>query len=189
MAFDDRLQCLLLGLAIGFVLGYLARLLREIRGVKEELDEVDSIVKEIKDHDRNDSGFMHIPWVANVAALLVVGLAVYAAFASQKASNSVEDSVTCNRQVLAQVVESLNERSTYSTGMASANIELQQSQADFFAILLHKPPYSELRRSRAVQQYYEDLQTFLVLAKKNRSKVATNPYPTVYDFSACLGKD
>jgi hypothetical protein len=191
MAFDDRLTSLLLGLVIGFVLGYFVRLMREI---KKELDEVEKVVKDLGDHDndqngkhkREETGFMRYPMVANVAILLVVGLTAYAAFLSQKAVNDSQDAVTCNRQTLAEVIESLNERSTYSTDMAKANIELQRSQSDFFAVLLHKPPYSDARRSRAVRKYYEDLQTFLSLAEKNQGKLSNNPYPTIDDFSGCL---
>lgn len=192
MAFDDRLQYLLLGIVIGFVLGYLVRLVKDI---KEELDEVDTIVKRIEHHD-DESGFMRYPWIANIAILLVVGLTAYASFVSQKASNEVADAqeqqeqvVACNQMVLAQALEALNERSTYTTGMATSNIELQQSQSDFFTILLHKPPYSEQKRTKAVQDYYSDLQTFLRIAHKNVKKVKNNPLPTIEDFQDCLSKN
>lgn len=212
MAFDDRLQSLLLGVAIGFVLGYLVRLVQGIQkgvaDVKEELDEVDEIVKRI-DHDtsesshinsdevepirQNEKGFMTTRWGANIAAILVVGLAFYASIVSQNASNDVQDSqdrssqvVTCNKKVLSEVLIALDERSTYTSELAAANIDLQQAQYDFFTLLAHKPPYSEERRMRAFLVYVDAQRVFLDLAEKSRAKVETHPFPTIEDFSTCL---
>ena len=199
MAFDDRLQYLLLGLGIGFVLGYLVRLVqgiqKDVEDVKEELDEVDEIVKRI-DHDTNEGGFMTTRWGANIAAILVVALAFYASIVSQNASNDVQKSqdrtdqvVTCNQNVLAEVLIALDERSTYSADLAAANIDLQQAQYDFFTLLAHKPPYSEERRHRAFLVYVDAQRAFLDLAEKSRAKVATHPYPSIEDFSTCLEKN
>lgn len=211
MAFDDRLLFLLLGVVIGFVFGYLTRLMQGMKEIKEELDEVDEIVKEnlgshhdddykgahMKPFRQNEKGFMKLSsrQVANVAVLLLVGLAFYASVVSQKASNDATDSqermeqiVSCNRTTMTAVLESLNERSTYTVEMARANIDLQTSQSKFFAVLLHEPPYSEARRARAVQEYYADLQTFLTLAEKNQGQLAQNQFPTIEEFEDCLQK-
>lgn len=191
MAFDDRLQFLLLGMAIGFVLGYLVRLVRDI---KEELDEVDEIVKkELGPHDRGEGGFMRIPLAADIAILLVVGLTAWASFVSQKASNDVQNTqdrieriILCNQNVLTATLDSLNERSTFTKESVSANIDLQQSQSNFLTILLHNPPYSEAKRAKSIQKYFEDLQRYLSVANKNRDKIATNPLPTLKEFTNCL---
>lgn len=208
MAFDDRLQYLLLGVGIGFVLGYLVRLLLEVRDdvqdIKEELDEVDEIVKKnLGNHEKNEAGFMTKPWRANLAMLLVVGIAFFAAVQSQKASNDanasleraqasldrVKEVVTCLTDTQSLVISALNKRSKYSPKMANANIDLQTSQSEFFSILLHQPPYSEIRREQAVKDYFDDLQTFLKVAQKNQGKLKNNPFPKIADFTDCLNED
>lgn len=194
MAFDDRLVYLLLGMAIGFVLGYFTRLVRE---TKEELDEVkDEIEKDVipnlHRHERDEDGFISST-AASIMLLLVVGLAAFASFASQKASNDanhaldrVETISTCNQKVLTAALVALNERSTYTKASADANVDLQKSQRDFFTILLHQPPYSEAKQSQSVQDYYQDLLTFLKLAKKNAEKVGSNPYPDPSELQQCV---
>lgn len=190
MAFDDRLQFLLLGMAIGFVLGYLVRLVRDI---KEELDEVKEEIEEVlPSRKNNNGGFIKIP-LRDIAILLVVGLTAWAAFVSQKASNDVENSqdrsklqTACTIAITGEALDALNQRSTFTKAAADANIELQQSQSDFFGLLLHQPPFSETRRAEAAQQYFGDLQQFLVLAKKSSNKVSENPFPTVKDLQNCL---
>ncbi len=214
MAFDDRLQYLLLGMGIGFVLGYLVRLVQSIRNdvgsirnavkdVKEELDEVDEIVKkELGNghHDMNEGGFIRPGWVANIAVLLVVGLTAWAAIVSQKASNDVQDAndqlksaqvqlehqTQCNRTVLRSALIALNERTTYSTAQVDANLALQTSFSDLLGILLHQPPYSERKRARATTSYYQDLTNFVSIADKTKRKQEENPYPDSAELDACL---
>ena len=198
MAFDDRLLFLLLGVGIGFVIGYLTRLAREMKDIKEELDEVDTIVKENlgNDHESNEDGFMRNPWVANVAILLVVGLTAWASFVSQKASNDVRNSqeqsekvVACLQTTLGDVLIALDERSTYTRGLAEANTKLQKAQSKFFEILRHEPPYSLDRREQAVEDYVDALNKFLMLSAKNKKKISENEFPTIQVFSDCLPED
>lgn len=198
---DDRWIHLLVGMAIGFVLGYFTRLVQDLREevheVKEELDEVkDEIEHEVFPRIRDESGFMRYPWIANIAVLLTVGLTVYAAFVSQKASNDsqasqdrIENIVLCLQNAQSQTLKTLNERSTFTKATADANIELQQSQEVFFSILLHKPPFDEARRSQAAADYFQDLQRFLTLAKKGNTKVTENPFPTDEAFGDCLRRE
>lgn len=206
MAFDDRLQFLLLGVAIGFVLGYTFRLLQNILEkldkteikvdrVKEELDEVDEIVKgKLVTRDRGEGGFMSSRVRANIAMGVVVGLTLWASIVSQRASHNAIESqekydkvVSCLTFTLNNVLLNLNERSTYSEDMATANIDLQRAQDAFFAALLHEPPYTEDRRSRAARAYADALQAFLIVAQKNKAKLKNYEIPTIKDFSACLG--
>lgn len=193
MAFDDRLQFLLLGMAIGFVLGYLVRLVREI---KEELDEVDDIVKkELGNHDRGESGFMEIRYLKDIAILLVVGLTAWASFVSQKASNDSQDTqdrietVTyCMLTSQSEALNALNERSTYTKEQANANIDLQTDFATFFNLLLHQPPFSSEEQRKAAEKYQTSLNNFVDVSKKTRSKVEDNPFPTVDDLRTCIRK-
>lgn len=196
MAFDDRLQHILLGLAIGFVLGYLTRLAQNIldgvKDVKEELDEVDEIVKRIN-HDTNEDGFMTTRWGVNIAAILVVGLAFYASFVSQKASHETEavtqrvETVSfCNLKVTTLALNALNERSTYSKQQVKANIRLQTDFSTFFNLILHQPPYSSEKQRKAAETYQKSLERFLIVSKKSKDKVVNNPFPIAEDLRKCI---
>lgn len=83
MALTDRLESILIGIVIGFVLGYLTKTLREI---KQELDEVDNKVSEMKD----DKGAISFPAWRDALLMIVVFATAYAAILSQRASNDIE---------------------------------------------------------------------------------------------------
>lgn len=95
MDWNERLGWLVLGMLAGFVLGYIVRSLREI---KEELDEVKDLEKEhIREHhdeelpERGEQGLTRKPVLLDIVLLLVVLLTAYAAFSSQKNSNDLEE--------------------------------------------------------------------------------------------------
>lgn len=189
MGLDDRLWYLLLGCLIGFVLGYITRALRDI---KEELQEVEHVVRK-----KDERGFMRYPLVADLALILVVVVTVYAAFASQKASNDVKDAqdriaqvTKCNQVYLTRALEALNERSTYSSDQAKANVNLQQKQLAFLTILLDVPPPTPAEGRKALTDYYkavqEGLEKFIDLSGKTLAKYRANPYPTEDELQACL---
>jgi len=191
MAFDDRLLLFLFGCIIGFILGYIVR---SLRAIKEELDEVDEIVKEkFPNHTRNEDGIVRHPLVMDLALLLVIVLTVWASFASQKASNDVQEtqdqqtrSTLCVQQYLSKTISALNERTTYTQEQAEKNVELQKAQAKFLGLLLHKPPYSEKRRTEAVDRYVDTLTDFVEVSGKASDKVDANPYPTNEELRDCL---
>ena len=196
MAFDDRLGFLLLGGAIGFILGYIVRSLREI---KEELDEVDEIVKR-RDHGGNDRGAVSLRLVEQTALVVVLILVVYAAFASQVASNNSEKAQNdlksqqefvarvsvCNKIYLSKALSALNERTTYSEAQVNSNVDLQTSFSKLLGILLHQPPFSEAKREHATADYFQDLTKFISIADKTKRKQLENPFPETSELDACL---
>jgi hypothetical protein len=186
MGLGDRLGWLLLGCLIGFVLGYIVRYLHEI---KEELDEVDHVVR--KSH--NEDGFVRNPIVLDVTLLLVVALTVWAAFASQKASNEVQQSqktisriTFCNEQYLSKTIEALNERTTYSQEQANSNVALQRAQARFLTVVLTDPPVSKVQSKAALGQYFDALTKFVTVNGKADQKIENYPYPTNTELEDCL---
>lgn len=128
-----------------------------------------------------------------IATAVCVALTAGAAILAQSSANESDKAVArvqgvtlCNQRIMARTLIALNERSTFTKATADANVNLQQSQADFFGILLHRPPYSENRRTQSSYDYYHDLQEFLGLAKKGAKKVAHNPFPTIRDYNHCI---
>jgi len=189
MSLDERLGWLLVGCVIGFVLGYIVRALRDI---KEELDEVDGILKK-SPRSRNDRGFMRFPIISDIALLAVVLLTVWASFSSQHASNQVHEQqkvqtriTSCTNEYLAKTIKALNERTTYSQEQAAANVALQKAQSEFLGALLHVPPYSSEVKQKALQSYFETLNKFVEISGKSDDKVSQNPYPTATEFTDCV---
>lgn len=186
MGFDERLGWLLFGCAIGFVLGYIVRSLRDI---KEELDDVEKLVKQQK----NEDGFVRYPLVMDIALLCVVVLTVWAAFASQRASNDVQSTqndlartTVCTQQYLSKTIRALNERTTYSQQAVAANVELQRAQAEMLSVLLREPPVGDPDREKAVQSYFRALTDFVSLSGRSGQKADTYPYPTNEELAECL---
>ena len=191
MGLDDRLMYLLLGVCVGFILGYITRTLREI---KEELYEVDGRVS----RKRDDAGFMRYPVVADVMVVLVVVITVWAAFASQRASNEVRDNqdqiariTECNQVFLSRTIQRLNERTEYSGEQARANVQLQTEQAKLLAALLVQPPPTAVEGRAALEEYYESgVRDFIEANDKALKIYKENPYPTEEELSDCFsGRD
>lgn len=189
MNFQERIGWLIVGCMIGFAVGYIVRYLQEI---KDELDEVDDIVTKLA-RDPNDDGFVSSHIVGDIALLIVVLLVVWAAFSSQSASNDAKDTqrrfaqtTTCNQEYLTKTVRALNERTEFTQQQASANVDLQKAQADFFALLLRKPPESVAVRTDAAQTYLRTLTDFVAVSGKSAKKVEQYPFPTPEELSACF---
>lgn len=196
MAFDDRLTALLLSFLVGAVVGYLVRLLQDIladvKGMKEELDEVDEIVKTELVTRKDEKGYFRLSFNV-IAMLLVVGLAFYASVVSQRASNDSKKAVEtnaivtyCNLDITTKALTALNERSTYTASQTSANVELQKAFAEFFNLLLHVPPFPDEEQLAAAQKYQASLNNFVKIAEKTTDKIYKNPFPTVAQLVNCI---
>lgn len=190
----ERAIYLALGGAIGFIVGYITRSLRDI---KEELDDVD---QKVTRHENDQRGIVRWPLAANVALGLVLVLSVWASIASQISSNRANDAsdrsddavsrlstlVKCNGQVLDNLVDASNDRTTYSADQIQANVALQNSFSTLLGVLLHQPPFDEARQEKAVSDYYSDLQTFVVTSHKTADQVKANPYPVKDALGICI---
>lgn len=136
MDLGERLGWLVLGMAVGFVLGFIVARLRVI---EQKVDEVDGHVKH---RARDEIGFMRVPIIADAMVLIVVLITAWAAFASQKATNDVHET----QQDLAEVT--------------LCNQQYLKSQAEFLAILLEVPPPSNKEKREALTKYYELLTAY-----------------------------
>lgn len=191
MPLGERIGWLVLGMAVGFVLGYIVALLRDIT---EGVDEIDTIVKEKRPRRvRGEGGFMRIPVLADVLYILALVIVVWGAFSAQKATNEVEatqnrlEQVTsCNEDTLTRTVEALNERTQYTAAQATRNVELQRAQYQFLAILLEDPPPSDARINQSLRVYIDALGEFVVVNTKATETQQKFPYPTPEDYQSCL---
>jgi len=183
---QDKITYFIVGALVGFAFGYITRSLRKINKTVEEMDD---LLKK----GRDERGFMRIPAVADAAFLVILALTLYGVVGSQKASRDVQDAqdaqgrtVACTQQYLSKTIKALNERTTYTTEQASANVELQKSQATFLNIFLRKPPASNTEAEDALNAYFSSLTEFVKVAGQTQQKVTTNPYPTDEEFVTCV---
>lgn len=197
MAFDDRLTWLLIGVVIGFFAGYVTRTLREI---KEEVHEVDEIVKSEWHEKHDEAGALSPTFWPNVIMILVVVITFWAAVQSQIAANKVTSTqadlittqkqlgnvVSCNKKLLTQALDVLNARTRVSEEAAKANLQLQKSQGLMFDVLLHIPPYEADRQTRSVQVYAEALKKFIDAGGAVEYSTKVNRFPKAEDLSDCI---
>lgn len=197
MDLNDRLVYLLIGVGIGFILGYITKALRNI---EEELHEVDENVKKVKD----EGGFIRFPIFANLALVTVLVVAVWASFAAEKNNDALVETqeelarqqvliqriTTCNQMYLEQTVSALNERTTYSSDQARSNVKLVEAQARFLRILLTEPTPPEPVRRDALRLYFDPtVLTFIEFNERALAKFKANPYPTADDVNTCLNSE
>ncbi len=193
MGLDDRLTWLLIGCIIGAVLGYTTRFLqdlsRSLQEIKEELDEVDEIVR----RQGGERGSLTPDLALKIAVPVVVILTAVAAFQSQIALNRAHDVQTlnsaqsdCTTSLLAQTFKALNIRTQYTSSQTEENVELQTAQAAMIGVLLHKPPYTEERRTQAAQDYFSSLNEFLHVSGTTKKTLDDFPYPTAQDLDRCV---
>lgn len=201
---DERVTYLLIGIAIGFMLGYFTAYLKKIR---KSVEHVEQIV--MKDHKEEGSVRLpsyHLPpsllefkrkhfrW-RSVALFLVVAMTVWAAIASQVASNeskrnaeSISKVTFCNQQIISKLVVALNERVESGRAQTNANVNLQKGFLDFLRVLQFDPPKPEAERREAFDGYVKKLDNFVEKADESKAKGDQFPYPTFNELSECLDK-
>lgn len=188
MGLDERFAYLLVGCLIGFVLGYMARSIRNIE------KKVDTVV-EIEKH-RDERGISTYQFVANVALAFVVVLVVVNSFrtgSTNEVLKSTQDDIKqtqqCTQSYLAKTITALNERTTYSQAQSMANVELQRAQAEFITSALQEPPLEKDRVEAGLRKYFDKVTAYVTLVGKTAGKQATNPYPTEEQFVSCINGD
>lgn len=144
----------------------------------------------------------------NVALLVVVLLTAFAAFQSQRAANKSNDTsdtvsdqqtalgslqaemkknLDCTTGILFNAINALNERTTFSSGQADANIALVQAQFDLIT-KGQNPNLTEEEQNALFQTYVDQVEQFLTVAEQVKGQQQQFPYPTVEDLTTCLAK-
>lgn len=194
MDLNDRLVYLLIGVGIGFILGYITKSLRKI---EEELHEVDITTKKIKSED----GFVRFPIFANLALVTVLFIAVWASFSAEKndralvatqdqlieQQNQIERVTACNQMYLEKTVLALNERTTYSSDRIEDNVDLVNAQAVLLRALLKEPPPGNAEIRQALRSYFDPtVLNFIDTSEKSLDTFEANEYPTIKQIDNCL---
>lgn len=217
MDLDDRALYLFLGMVLGAVLGYVSRMLQEIHkdvsvlnidvhDIKEEVDEIDSIVKTRR--DRDDGGFMRFPLVADIVLIAVIAMTAWAAVstgitnnrlgsaiediqavqrADEKQDTRIQKITTCTLEFTSKTIAALNERTTYTGQTTASNVRVLQAQQEFLEIILQVPPPSDEDALVALRTYTDAVAEFNVIAEKQKDKLNRYSYPTNQELATCLG--
>lgn len=204
---DARLAWFVLGGALGFILGYIVRSLREIHAKVEEVDQ--HVIS-----NKNDSGFMSNRIIADTLMLIVVAFTVWASITSQVATNKVtkqqntqtqqqtqldrqqkqldlqqkrQDAIVqCIQTYFSATLTTLNSRATYSLAQIKANVDLQAAFNKVVQASLQQPPLDDAQARKIVTEYATALNHFLDISKKNGGVVTNNPFPSALDFLNCV---
>lgn len=189
MDLSERVGWMLLGMAVGFILGYIVASLRDI---KEEVEEIDDMVKH-KLPPRDERGFMRIPLVADVLYFIVLLIVVWGSFSAQRAVNTAQEAqeriehvTECNRVYLGALLNAVEPRTTASSAQAEANVALQEAWYAFVQFQLHIPPYPEADQRKKANEYALALKDFLLTSEQTEKKYQENPYPTNEELTGCI---
>lgn len=207
MSFDDRVGYLLLGVAIGFLLGYFTRGVIAVLKIQEEVHEVHEIVVDKEPPGKRDESGVIGDWnwdrVSKWGLFLVVILTTFASFRSQIASNHADEALTqtnANQKQLERVVgciidnqadllDTINGRTGYTQTQAQANKKLQEAQRVFFGVLLHIPPYTQTVKTDAARDYQKALDEFLDAANASETNSKITKYPEADDLLRCIREE
>lgn len=154
MEFSERLVYLLVGGLFGFILGYIVRYLQVI---KEELDEVDQKVTDIRD----EGGFMRKPLIADIVVLFLVVISAGAAIQTARINETLRDTVECivdynNHQALA-----VASRDKAVEDGAQSEIDLWRKYAELYALAKKDPtaiPRAQEQLNRAINSHRRALE-------------------------------
>lgn len=182
MDLSDRLSWLLLGMAIGFVLGVIVTRLRVIE------KKVDVVGDHIKKHTNDERGFMRHPVVADVLYFLVLLIVVWGAFSAQKATNEAQSAqrqlqrtVECIREYNTHLGESLSTRDSAIKAGTQSEIELWTKYAKLYALAKRDPskiPQAQEALNRAIMSHRDAL-------TETQTTRERNPYPDPDVLKSC----
>lgn len=189
MDLNERILWLLFGMAIGFILGYIVRSLRDIKG---EVDKIETLIEK-RQNESNEGGFTRNPIVLDIVLLFVIGLTAFAALSTQQVNNQFqadqaedEQDTQCTEKFLGDTIAALNQRTTFVQNQARTNIQLQRAQFIFFTTILKNPSNDQIEID-AFHNYIDAQRGFLEANEKLKDP-SFNPYPTAQELSTCLNK-
>lgn len=195
MDWSERIGWLILGCLIGFALGYIVRSLREI---KDELDEVDELVKERLDGDRRDrktpkrgrgeDGLARYPLLLDIALILVIGLTVFAAFSTQQTNNDLRDiqkEQRATQQRLADTQDRLASVTFCNRQYLARTIDVLNERTGF----TRSQVVSNLDLQKAQARFLRVVLVQPPVTQNERRSALQNYFSTLTEFTAVSGRN
>lgn len=131
-----------------------------------------------------------------IAWVLLLSIVAWSVFQTAKTNSQLADaqeamqrSSNCTQQFLGATVLALNERTTYSTQQAEANVALQEAQVEFLSLLSTDRGNDPATFNEALGKYLEAQRTYSEVVALNAGQVRQYPYPTVEEYRTCLSGD
>lgn len=187
MELYERIGWFFLGLAIGAILGYIVARLRVIDDhlseIKEEVDEIDDIVK----HQKDEAGVTRLrPVILDVILFGVVIMVAYAAWSSGQTSNKVEKKTRSDKIALCKsgqegrdtdrrLVEAVFNLATTSIERPVGSPPLTETEVGLYNAYIdrinrfRKDMYDQIQPSQVCEPFVSDADV----------KPATEPYPHI----------
>jgi hypothetical protein len=162
----DRFLWLAIGCFIGFVLGYIVRSLQEIKARVEHVEETVTENEPKKSKwDRNDDGLLRHPLLLDLVLLIVVGMTVFASFATAKVNNELQEVLACNTEFNNEQAVALRSRDRAVSNGIQSEIELWRRYERLYKKAKEYPeriPALQEKLNRAIIQHRKALQTIQV---------------------------
>lgn len=198
MDWSDRL----LWFVVGLVIGYVIRLLQDIR---REVHEVDEIVTK---REKNEDGFVRVPFVLDVMLIILFAATMYSVLRvevsvdrsnhavaqleadrvrDQAQNKRIEEVASCTLEFTSKTLSALNGRTTTTSEQLRSDVKVLRSQLKFLEVVLFLPPVSDDIRRQALQDYVQDAQAFVEVTGRQRANVKNYQFPTNIELSKCLG--
>lgn len=157
MEFDDRVKWLLLGCLIGFVLGYIVRSLKDI---KEELHEVDDVLKGACGIPNDEQGSIRIPRMQEIGLFIVVLLTVYSSFQAGYTNMRLNKTVNCITKYNTYQGKAMTGRDTAIKQGTDSEIHLWTQYGRLYALATKNPlkiPEAQEKLNQAVAAHRDAL--------------------------------
>lgn len=179
--------------AAGNLVGWLARALWQTRALTKEIDaKVDDIT-----HRMDERGFMTLDRARDLVVILMLGVVIWSAIMSSRASERVEReqeeraaTVECLSTWATDFAAALDARTSRNSQITKARDEMDAAAAAVFASVppLFEPdagPADRDRLSAELERHRKAYATLDALVRKSGEVQAANPYPE--PPKACYG--
>ena len=123
-----------------------------------------------------------------VVILVAIGMAGVSILQNQRVSriaDRADDRAACTTDVLSDLLRAVNERTSYTEELATANIDQLQAFAALVEASLRRPPPDRQESRHIVTDYRDALDAYLDLAAQAKAQRKEYPYPTVAAIRAC----
>lgn len=170
----ERTILIAIGVAIGFVLGYITSQLRKI---EEEVTEV----LDIEHHKKDEQGSMRRPRLSHIGLFVVVIVTVWAAFQAGATNANLDHTVTCVVDYNEDQGKALNGRDAANKDSTQSEIDLWNSYEKLYKIATEDPSKTKQVQEQLNNDIIKHRDELLDIQKTRES----NPYPDPDFVTTC----